>query len=202
MLDKVVDALIGELVSKVSDKLQYSEIRLRLLKQFNLIPDKPPNDFEGVYVYTLIEYGVGKEKVILQLFKETEIKEEFRKAFSQNKIFNTSILDNFIQSSDIGDKIKDQKIDYRRELTEFARLFIEIAKRPRTATEILQDHKLDSLQNSLNQIREQINQLSLAEIQKQITQITQNYQKLLPPGEIVRETELAKQLKDILKDEN
>ena len=40
MLDKVVDALIGELVSKVSDKLQYSEIRLRLLKQFNLIPDK------------------------------------------------------------------------------------------------------------------------------------------------------------------
>ncbi|OBQ20427.1 MAG: hypothetical protein AN488_12830 [Anabaena sp. WA113] len=195
MLDKVVDALIGELVSKVSDKLQYSEIRLRLLKQFNLIPDTPPNDFEGVYVYTLIEYGLGKEKVILQLFKETEIKEEFRKAFSQNKIFNTSILDNFIQSSDIGNKIKHQNIDYRRELTEFARLFVEIAKRARTATEILQDHKLDSLQTSLNQIREQINQLSLAEIQKQITQITQNYQKLLPPGEIPRETELAKQLK-------
>jgi predicted NACHT family NTPase len=195
MLDKVVDALIGELVSKVLDKLQYSEIRLRLLKQFNLIPDTPPNDFEGVYVYTLIEYGVGKEKVILQLFKETEIKEEFGKAFSQNKIFNTSILDNFIQSSDIGDKIKDQKIYYRRELTEFARLFIEIAKRARTATEILQDHKLDSLQTILDQIREQINQLSLAEIQKQITEITQNYQKLLPPGEIVRETELAKQLK-------
>ena len=183
MLDKVVDALIGELVSKVLDKLQYSEIRLRLLKQFNLIPDTPPNDFEGVYVYTLIEYGVGKEKVILQLFKETEIKEEFGKAFSQNKIFNTSILDNFIQSSDIGDKIKDQKIYYRRELTEFARLFIEIAKRARTATEILQDHKLDSLQTILDQIREQI------------TEITQNYQKLLPPGEIPRETELAKQLK-------
>jgi WD40 repeat protein len=195
MLDKVVDALIGELVSKVSDKLQYSEIRLRLLKQFNLIPDTPPNDFEGVYVYTLIEYGVGKEKVILQLFKETEIKEEFRKAFNENRKFNYSILDNFIQSSDIGDKIKDQKIDYQRELTEFARLFIEIAKRARTPTEILQDHKSDKIENSLNQIREQINQLSLAEIQKQITQITQNYQKLLPPGEIVREAELAKQLR-------
>ena len=96
MLDKVIDALIGELVSKVSDKLQYSEIRLRLLKQFNLIPDTPPNDFEGVYVYTLIEYGLGKEKVILQLFKETEIKEEFRKAFNENRKFNYSILDNFI----------------------------------------------------------------------------------------------------------
>ncbi|MEY3403177.1 MAG: hypothetical protein RLZZ86_2793, partial [Cyanobacteriota bacterium] len=91
--------------------------------------------------------------------------------------------------------IKEQKIDYRRELTEFARLFIEIAKRARTATEILQDHKLDSLQNSLNQIREQINQLSLPELQKQIAQLVQSQQQLLPPGEIPRETELAKQLK-------
>ncbi|QSV66732.1 MAG: NACHT domain-containing protein [Aphanizomenon flos-aquae DEX188] len=186
MLDKVVDALIGELVSKVSDKLQYSEIRLRLLKQFDLIPDTPPNNFEGVYVYTLIEYGVGKPEVILQLFKETEIKEEFRKAFSQNKMFDTSILDNFIQSSDIGDKIKDQKIDYQQELNKFARLFVEIAKRARTATEILQDHKLDKIENSLQ---------DLQEIKNQLAQLAQSQQPLLPPGEIPRETELAKQLR-------
>ena len=186
MLDKVVDALIGETVHEVLDKLKYSEIRLRLLKQFNLIPDTPPNDFEGVYVYTLIEYGLGKEKVILQLFKETEIKEEFRKAFNENRKFNDSILDNFIQSSDIGDKIKDQNIDYRRELTEFARLFIEIAKRARTATEILQDHKLDKIENSLQ---------DLQEIKNQLAQLAQSQQPLLPPGEIPRETELAKQLR-------
>ena len=67
MLDKVVDALIGETVHEVLDKLKYSEIRLRLLNKFGLKSDTPPNDFEGVYVYTLIEYGVGKQKVILQL---------------------------------------------------------------------------------------------------------------------------------------
>ncbi|MBE9250242.1 pentapeptide repeat-containing protein [Dolichospermum sp. LEGE 00240] len=203
MLDKVVDALIGETVHKVLDKLKYSEIRLRLLNKFGLKSDTPPNDFDGVYVYTLIEYGVGKQKVILQLilqlFKEKEIKEEFQQAFSQNRSFNIQTLDNFIQSSDIGNKIKHQNIDYRRELTEFARLFVEIAKRARTATEILQDHKLDSLQNSLNQIREQINQLSLPELQKQIAQLVQSQQQLLPPGEIVRETELAKQLKKWFK---
>jgi WD40 repeat protein len=186
MLDKVVDALIGETVHEVLDKLKYSEIRLQLLNKFGLKPDTPPNDFDGVYVYTLIEYGVGKQKVILQLFKEKEIKEEFQKAFSQNKSFNTQTLDNFIQSSDIGDEIKEQNIDYRRELAEFARLFVEIAKRARTATEILQDHKLERLQNSLN---------PLPEIQKQITQLAQSQQQLLSPGEIPRETELAKQLK-------
>ncbi|WP_217357020.1 pentapeptide repeat-containing protein [Dolichospermum sp. UHCC 0299] len=195
MLDKIIDVLIGETVHKVLDKLKYSEIRLQLLNEFGLKPDTPPNDFEGVYVYTLIEYGVGKQKVILQLFKETEIKEEFRRAFSQNRSFNIQTLDSFIQSSHIGDKIKDQNIDYRRELTEFARLFIEIAKRTRTATETLQDHKLDSLQNSLTQVREQINQLSLPELQKQIAQLAQSQQQLLSPAEIIRETELAKQLK-------
>ncbi|MFN6158057.1 MAG: eIF2A-related protein [Dolichospermum sp.] len=195
IIDNVISALVGDAVGKILDELQYNETRLRLLNKFDLKPDTPPNDFDGVYVYTLIEYGVGKQKVILQLFKETEIKEEFREAFSQNRSFNIQTLDDFIQSSDIGDKIKEQKIDYRRELTEFARLFIEIAKRARTATEILQDHKLDSLQTSLNQIREQINQLSLPELQKQIAQLVQSQQQLLLPGEISRETELAKQLK-------
>jgi hypothetical protein len=199
MLDKVVDALIGETVHKVLDKLKYSEIRLQLLNKFGLKPDTPPNYFDGVYVYTLIEYGVGsgvgKPKVILQLFKETEIKKEFQQAFSQNKSFNLQTLDNFIQSSHIGDKIKEQKIDYLRELTEFGRLFIEIAKRARTVTETLQDHKLDSLETSLNQTREQINQLSLPELQEQIAQLVKSQQLLLPPGEIPRETELAKQLK-------
>jgi WD40 repeat protein len=162
MLDKIIDALIGEAVDQVLDKLEYSETRLRLLNKFGLKPETPPNDFDGIYNYTLIEYGVGKPKAILQLFKQPEIKQEFQKAFTQNKSFNNQALDNFIQSSDIGNKIQEQNIDYRRELAEFARLFIEIAKRPRTATEILTAHKFDNLQNSLTQVREQINQLTLA----------------------------------------
>jgi hypothetical protein len=44
-------------------------------------------------------------------------------------------------------------------LTEFARLFIEIAKRARTATEILQDHKLDKIENSLQDLPELKNNL-------------------------------------------
>jgi predicted NACHT family NTPase len=195
IIDDVIGALVGKATDIVLDELDHSETRLRILDKFDLKPDTPPNDFDGVYVYTLIEYGVGKQKVILQLFKEEEIKEEFQQAFSQNKSFNLQTLDGFIQSSDIGDKIKEQNIDYRRELAEFARLFLEIAKRARTATEILQDHKLDGLQNSLNQVREKINQLSLPEIQKQISQLVQSQQQLLPPAETPRETELAKQLK-------
>ncbi len=171
-IDDVISALVGEAVGKILDDLQCNETRLRLLNKFGLKPDTPPNNFDGVYVYTLIEYGVGKEKVILQLFKETEIKEEFKEAFNENRSFNIQTLDNFIQSLDIRDKIKKQNIDYqtidyRGEFAQFAESFEKNAKRTRTVPEILHDHKLDSLQTSLNQIREQINQLSLPELQKQ-----------------------------------
>ncbi|MBE9057314.1 pentapeptide repeat-containing protein [Sphaerospermopsis sp. LEGE 08334] len=195
IIDDVIGALVEEAVGKALEKLDQSETRLRLLNKFGLKQDVPPNDFDGVYVYTLIEYGVGKPKVILQLLKETEIKQEFQQAFSQNKNFNFQKLEAYINSFAIGDKIKQQNIDYQREIAEFARLFIEIAKRARTATEILQDHKFDNLQRSLNQIREQVNQLSLPSIQDQIQNLTQSYQQLLPPAETIRETELCKQLK-------
>lgn len=195
IIDDVIGALVEEAVGKALEKLDQSETRLRLLNKFGLKQDVPPNDFDGVYVYTLIEYGVGKPKVILQLLKETEIKQEFQQAFSQNKNFNFQKLEAYINSFAIGDKIKQQNIDYQREIAEFARLFIEIAKRARTATEILQDHKFDNLQRSLNQIREQVNQLSLPSIQDQIQKLTQSYQQLLPPAETIRETELCKQLK-------
>ena len=195
IIDDVIAALVGKATDKVLDTLDHSEPRLRILNQFGLKPDTPPNDFDGVYVYTLIEYGVGKPKVILQLFKEKEIKEEFNLAFSQNKSFNLQKLDACIESPNISDQIKQQNIDCRQELAEFARLFLEIAKRTRTATEVLQDHKLENLQTTLNQVREQLHNLSLPELQKQIAQIAQSQQQLLPPAEIVRETELEKQLK-------
>ncbi|WP_207765423.1 hypothetical protein [Cuspidothrix issatschenkoi] len=74
MLDKIIDALIGETLHEVLDKLKYSEIRLKLLNNFGLRPDTSPNDFEGVYVYTLIEYGVGKQK---RFFRTCYAKYEF-----------------------------------------------------------------------------------------------------------------------------
>ncbi|HLO89138.1 MAG TPA: pentapeptide repeat-containing protein, partial [Nostocaceae cyanobacterium] len=194
IIDDVIAALVSKAVDTVSDKLEHNETRLRLLNKFELKPDQPPNDFDGVYVYTLIEYGVGKQKAILKLFKEAEIKEEFNQAFSQNRSFNLQKLNNYIDSSALGDEIKQQNIDYRKELAEFARLFLEIAKRARTATEILQDHKLDNLQRSLNQLREDIHNLSLGEVQKQI-QLAQNNQLLLPGSELPRETELYQKLK-------
>ncbi|HEY9801037.1 MAG TPA: hypothetical protein V6D25_11815, partial [Leptolyngbyaceae cyanobacterium] len=73
IIDDIISALVGQGVENVQDKLWHSEKVIQLLQKFKLKPDAPPNDFDGVYVYTLIEYGLGKPKIILELFRELEI---------------------------------------------------------------------------------------------------------------------------------
>ena len=67
----------------IKDKFQRNETVIKLLQQFNLDPEHPPADFSGVYTYTLVEYGVGKPKPVLELFRKEEIKKAFRQAFDR-----------------------------------------------------------------------------------------------------------------------
>ena len=62
----------------LQDKVKRSEHVIRVLKQLGLDPDHPPEDFEGVYNYALVEYGIGKPEVCLQIFREREIRVLFR----------------------------------------------------------------------------------------------------------------------------
>jgi len=106
------DSLISAITDIVSptafikDKLERNETVIKLLKKFNLNPEHPPADFSGVYAYALVEYGVGKPKPILELFRQNEIQQVFRKAFDQN---NPSILlregEAFLAGYALGDEI-------------------------------------------------------------------------------------------------
>ena len=160
VIDDIISELVSQGVGKAQDKLIRNETVLKLLDKFNLKPDEPPNDVEGVYRFTLVEYGIGKPKPILELLRQPKIQEAFGKAFGQN---NPSILlrevKDYIEGYDVGDEIKEQKIDYEREFAEFSALFIEIAKRARTPTEILQAHQIDKLQDIVAAIREQFERL-------------------------------------------
>ncbi|ABW26240.1 hypothetical protein AM1_1204 [Acaryochloris marina MBIC11017] len=69
---------IGPLVGAIAkvaapiavNKLQRTEAVIKLLKQFNLDPEHPPEEFSSVYAYALVEYGVGKPKPMLELLRQ------------------------------------------------------------------------------------------------------------------------------------
>ncbi|MGK7929112.1 MAG: NACHT domain-containing NTPase, partial [Spirulina sp.] len=198
MIDYIISELVSAGLNKVKNRVSRNLQVIKLLKKFNLKPNEPPKDFEGVYVYTLIEYGVGKPQAILKLFARKEIKDAFSQAFKAN---NPHLLlqkvEKYIESKALGNKISTQGIDYRRELAEFSAMFIEVAKRIRTPANVLLAHQITNLQASLAAVRSQLQQInSLPEMRSQLQQLVQSYQKLLPPVAPKQETELGRELRE------
>ncbi|MEG4045878.1 WD40 domain-containing protein [Microcoleus sp. Pol17_C1] len=163
-LDLVISLLTAIPFGTIKDKLQRNEAVIKLLKRFNLDPDAPPADFSGVYVYTLVEYGAGKPKQILELFRQKEIESAFRKAFeSDSPAILIQAGDEYLNESALGKEIRDLGIDPRREFMAFAAVFMEVAKRTRTLGDVMVGNALASLQKRLSMVMDRIERLPTIE---------------------------------------
>ncbi len=186
-LNSLISAITGIVnpTSLIKDKIQRSEIVIKLLKQFKLDPEHPPADFSGVYAYALVEYGVGKPKPFLELFRQQEIKQAFRKAFDHN---NPSILlsevEAFLDADALGEEIRILELDIRREVAAFATVFIEVAKRSRTPADVLMNQHIGSLHKRIAMITEQLDRLPTLEgIRTEIARLAAQNYLALPTGE-------------------
>jgi predicted NACHT family NTPase len=163
-LDLVISLLTAIPFGTIKDKLQRNEAVIKLLKRFNLEPDAPPADFSGVYVYTLVEYGAGKPKQILELFRQKEIESAFRKAFeSDSPAILIKAGDDYLNESALGKEIRDLGIDPRREFMAFAAVFMEVAKRTRTLGDVMVGNAIASLQKRLSMVLDRIERLPTIE---------------------------------------
>ncbi|MCC3406443.1 MAG: pentapeptide repeat-containing protein [Microcoleus sp. PH2017_10_PVI_O_A] len=183
-----LDAIIGAITSIanpiIKDKLQRSETVIKLLKQFNLDPEHPLPDFSSVYAYTLVEYGLGKPKPILELFRDEEIKQAFREAFDRNSpaIFLKQ-GEEFLHSRALGDEIKDLGIDIRREFAAFSAVFIAVTKRSRTPKEALTNHQIDSVNKQIVTLHERLDRLPTLEgIRTEMARLAVENNPALPAG--------------------
>ncbi|WP_214662545.1 WD40 domain-containing protein [Amazonocrinis nigriterrae] len=164
ILDQIIKAIAGITNPLIKNKLQRNEIVIQLLKRFNLNPEHPPADFSGVYAFTLVEYGVGKPKPLLELFHQEPIKQAFRKALDHNNLsIILSEVDAFVDGYVLGDEIKSLKLDVRREIAEFATVFIEVAKRTRTPADVLMNQDIGSLHQRIASIQKQLQRLPTLE---------------------------------------
>ncbi|MEG4487710.1 WD40 domain-containing protein [Microcoleus sp. D2_18a_B4] len=163
-LDLVISILTTIPFGTIKDKFQRNETVIKILKRFNLDPDAPPADFSGVYVYTLVEYGAGKPKQILELFRQKEIESAFRKAFeSDSPAILIKAGDEYLNESALGKEIRDLGIDPRREFMAFAAVFMEVAKRTRTLGDVMVGNAIASLQKRLSMVMDRIERLPTIE---------------------------------------
>jgi WD40 repeat protein len=162
--EQVINAITAIANPLIKEKIRRNETVIKLLQKFNLDPEHPPADFSGVYAYSLVEYGVGKPKPVLELFRQEEIKQAFRKAFDHN---NPSILlsevDAWLDAYSLGDDIKSLGVDIRREIAAFYIVFAEVAKRTRNPADTLMSQQIGSLQKRIVNIQELLDRLPTLE---------------------------------------
>jgi predicted NACHT family NTPase len=184
-LDLVISLLTAIPLGTIKDKLQRNETVIKLLKRFNLDPDAPPADFSGIYVYTLVEYGAGKPKQILELFRQKEIEQAFRKAFeSDSPAILIKAGDDYLNESALGKEIRDLGIDPRREFMAFAAVFMEVAKRTRTPGDVMMGNAIASLQKRLSMVLDRIERLPTLEgIRTEIARLEAEDYLALPAAE-------------------
>jgi hypothetical protein len=159
-LAKVITTIASVAATPIKNKLERNETVIKLLKKVGLDPEHPPADFSGVYAYTLVKYGVGKPRQILELFRQKDIKRAFRETFEQDDFL---ILikkgQEFIDGYALGDEIKELSVDLVPEFAAFGMVFIDVANSTRTPSEVLRDRKLDTMMRSVSDIHEQISRL-------------------------------------------
>ncbi|WP_346291509.1 NACHT and WD40 repeat domain-containing protein [Sphaerothrix gracilis] len=159
-----LDNLIDMLFETAMESINRNERVIQLLKRLNLNPDHPPADFTGVYQYALVEYGVGKSRPVIEIFRQTKIQELFREALERNT--PTILLKNgedFLADHPLQADLQAHNVDIRREFYAFAAVFIEVAKRTRTPAEILAEQKLESLHRQIGSLQERLNRLPTIE---------------------------------------
>ncbi|MBC1218656.1 NACHT domain-containing protein [Nostoc sp. UCD121] len=183
--EQVISAIIAIANPLIKEKIQRNETVIKLLQQFKLDPEHPPADFSGVYAYSLVEYGVGKPKPCLELFRQEAIKQAFRKAFDHN---NPSILlsevDAWLDAYSLGDDIRSLGIDIRREVAAFYIVFAEVAKRTRNPADTLMSQQIGSLQKRIANIQELLDRLPTLEgIRTEIARLAEQSSPALLPTE-------------------
>ncbi|MEM9008956.1 MAG: NACHT domain-containing protein [Cyanobacteria bacterium P01_F01_bin.86] len=167
------------------ESVSRNERIIKLLKHLKLDPDHPPEDFPGVYRYALVEYGVGKPRPVLEVFRQDKIQALFREALERN---SPSILlkngESFLADHPLQGDLQFNNVDVRREFYEFAAVFIEVAKRTRTPAEILAEQKLDSLHRQIGTLQERLGRLPTLEgMRTEMARLAAQDNPALPVGE-------------------
>jgi hypothetical protein len=163
ILDAVIGAIAEKGLESVWDTAKRREAILHILKKMGFSPNALPRDFDGLYAYTLIEYGIGKPRQVLDLFRYDIVKEAFRRSFEQR---NRAAFDREMQAfidSDIGREAYQLDYNPQQELARFQAVFDELAERARTVSEVRQDHKLEDIHQVVQQVLGSLEELSASQ---------------------------------------
>lgn len=152
-------------------RLNRSETIQRTLEQLNFTIDPPPNDFDAIYVRSLVEYGANRPEPVLNMWRNDFIRGAFRNSFySGDPHFLESEVETIMSLQQERQVLGELEYDFRQEIDDFANQFNQIVDRIRTPHQAKQDLQIaaiaeyDELQaNKLDEILEEVRKRPLAD---------------------------------------
>ncbi len=153
LLEFVTGVIADVSLQAAREHLSRREAVIRALKKAGLDPQPKREDFEAIYKHTLIEWGVFKPKELLDFYRDETVYRAFLSAFNANDpAILTREIEEARQRYEEQGYFRRLETDPRREIAAFTTIFNEIVDRTRAPAETRRDHKLESLDDKIEQI--------------------------------------------------
>ncbi len=177
-MSMVTSAIVEMSLDAVVRKLGRRETIIRTLKRLKMDYEPPADDFDAIYVYALVEYGVFKPEPVLNFFRNKYVHDAFRQSFYKHDLLILEReAEHIVQWNEESGELGRIDYDPRRELATFIAIFNEIVDRSRTPAEVVQDQKLGDLHQSISEILGKLEKLeTLDEIRTELARLTRNHQ--------------------------
>ncbi|MFD4676969.1 pentapeptide repeat-containing protein [Lentzea sp. NPDC058450] len=168
-------ALAVAATKPILDRVKRQEKVVALLKKIKLDQKIPPRDFEGIYVYTLIEYCYGRPEPIIKFFRLEHIREAFRESFESGDPRHLDReAEEIISWNDETGQLGRIDYDLRREFAGFTAVFQTLVDRSRGAAEARAERKIDGLQEQLANLNQHLASLSSIEAVREVVDAPAN----------------------------
>jgi hypothetical protein len=139
-LGEVVDAIAA--IQMLGNKIKHSAFALSVLDKLGFNFKEPPTDFDGLYVFALVEYGRNRPKPVLKLFADDTVKAAFRVLFEQSDPrFILEEIARIAESSELAQGLRRLEYNPDPEIREFESIFREFVESSRLPKEV-EDHQL------------------------------------------------------------
>ncbi|MEO1211625.1 MAG: pentapeptide repeat-containing protein, partial [Cyanobacteria bacterium J06638_20] len=194
MIDKAFDLLLK--LTDAEERLLQSEGAIWLKDKLGLAPDHPPDNFDGVYTYTLVEYAVDeatgrrRPNALLAFFRNDAIRKFIRRTYDQDVVPEVLLNDiATLLDGAIGQELNAQGIDLKAEMQRFEAIFTDVVRRTRTPKDVRQEKELTRSLQRLEQQQQQNHEALQAALEK-VHQLTGSTLAALP-GSTEAETEAS-----------
>ncbi|MGI8386888.1 pentapeptide repeat-containing protein [Robertmurraya sp. P23] len=156
----VISTILRLSASPLKNKLERQEFVIEVLKKLNIDPTHPPTDFDAVYAYSLVEFGINQPEIVLNFFRDKTVKDTFQYAFNNdNPTYFLKESQEILQWHELGSEFKKIDYDPRRSFAEFTVIFTTIVDKTRTPAEVRRDYKITDIQNTIQEIESKLKPL-------------------------------------------